>query len=62
MIFADNAKEFTNACQDLQWMHDANAPYRTGISGIVERAVRQTKGGTVTAMVRSAYPINGRTF
>ena len=54
--FTDTSKEFIQACQDLQWTHDANTPKRSETNEMAERAVQQAKEGTATAMVQSGLP------
>ena len=43
--------EFHDACQDLQWTHDANTRNRSETNGAAERAVRRVKEGTASAIL-----------
>ena len=55
-VFADNPREFIEACQDLQWTHDANTAHRSETSWIAERGVRLVKEGTWMGMIHSGFP------
>ena len=52
-VYTDNSKEFITAMKQLNWTHDTPTPHKPQTNGVVERAARVIKEGTICALVQS---------
>ena len=52
IIYTDNSKAIVEACQDLQWNHDASTPRRSETNGVAEKSRPPSERGNSYRIVR----------